>query len=239
MPYIKNLNLFHVHNPRCGGTTINAALSQSGHFPIPSIYDLSPRPDLFYGNTEGYKVDDRYSIPKLELDHLPISMIISRLQLEEIKSLTFFSTVRHPWDRFLSEYNRKKATNDNRLLSARNSTFEDYMLKFTNAITNKRGALNSQFNASHFWPQYYYAGFAHHIDISQHHILRLENIELEWFNLQKQLGFIAPLPARKNSSRPSLIEDKITELDFKSRYPNEYSIYRRYYGLDYEIFNYQ
>ncbi|QVL52566.1 MAG: sulfotransferase family 2 domain-containing protein [Cyanobium sp. M30B3] len=214
-------------------------MSQSGHFPIPNIYDLSPRPDLFYGNTDCYKDADRYSIPKLELDHLPISMVLSRLQLDDIKSLIFFSTVRHPWDRFMSEYNRKKATNDNRLFCAQDSTFEDFLIKFTTIITNKRGALKSQFNASHFWPQHYYAGFSHHADIDQYCILHLERLELEWYNLEKKLGFIAPLPARKNSSKIFSNESMITEMDFKSKHPKEYSVYRDYYELDYKLFNYQ
>jgi hypothetical protein len=239
MPYIRSLDLFHVHNPRCGGTSINAALSIANLLEVSSIYDLSPRPELFYGNIESHK-SDLETQPKLELDHLSLSMIVSRLDLTTIKRTIFFASVRHPWDRFVSEYRRKKSTGDSRLIDASDCEFSDYMRKFANILLNKRGALKSQFNASHFWPQHYFADFSQFIDIHKYYVLRTECLEMDWYRFQKSVGFVAPLPSRKNTTGNMTDDEKLLSEDkFMKEHPEEYGAYRKYYEYDYHAFNYQ
>ena len=228
MPLISGINAFHVHNPRCAGSAINKCLFDNKLLELKS---LSPRildAANFYGvgNIDG---------KKLELDHLPISQIISRLSIDKIHCLHFFSVVRHPWSRFKSDYFRKKDRGDNRFISAQNSTLEEYLEKFLlNASSEK--FLQKQFQCAHFWPQTWFADFSQHPDIMKYSILKFENLQADWNVFQKKLGFLSPL-LRKNINASHQSIEK-TEDDSRLLSSELYQQFKQFYWCDYQRFEY-
>ena len=90
MPLISKINFFHVHNPRCGGTSINSALY---HSDLTNLKDLSYNQcdmENFYGVYRPKGANKVSHEPKiLELDHLSISQVLTRLGLEKIRTFAF------------------------------------------------------------------------------------------------------------------------------------------------------
>ena len=68
MPLCSEIKLFHVHNPRCAGTSINMALYNAGHLKPNSLNVKDLNLEYFYGV-------GKINGEKLELDHLSISQI--------------------------------------------------------------------------------------------------------------------------------------------------------------------
>ena len=86
-----------------------------------------------------------------------------RCSFLDFKDLNSFVVVRHPWDRFTSEYTRKASTGCKRFINHRNLSFEQYCLKFLRISRNKFHARDgfvgmTHFQSCHFLPQYFYVG---------------------------------------------------------------------------------
>ena len=153
MPFCSEIKLFHVHNPRCAGSAINKALFNSGYLKVNSLNPKNLDLERFYGIC---KINNE----KLELDHLSISQILSRLNLENIQNIHFFSTVRDPWDRFVSDFLRKKQRNDKRFINPSNLDLKEYLEIFLKKIIDKELFIRNQFDSAHFWPQDRFANFS-------------------------------------------------------------------------------
>ena len=227
MPLCSEIKLFHVHNPRCAGSAINKALYNAGYLKLNSLNPKDVDLERFYGvgNIDG---------EKLELDHLSISQILSRLNSKQIQNIHFFSTVRDPWDRFVSDFLRKKQRNDKRFINPTNLDLKEYLEIFLKKIVDKELFVRNQFDAAHFWPQEWFAEFSIHPDIKRYSILRFEELENEWENFQYKFGFNAPLPARKINA--SLPESKKISEDLKKT--DLFKLFKDFYANDYKIFGY-
>ena len=156
MPVFHDQKLIHIHNPRCGGTTINRALAQCLDIPAHHFSTKSISYHYLYGN---HKVNEE----KYELDHLTVPLIEDAVPSWILKTFNSFVVVRHPWDRFTSEYTRKASTGCKRFINHRNLSFEQYCLKFLRISRNKFHARDgfvgmTHFQSCHFLPQYFYVG---------------------------------------------------------------------------------
>jgi len=239
MPLISKLKFFHVHNPRCGGTSINSALHHSG---LTSLKDLSYNQcDMqnFYGVYRPKGPSALSHEPKiLELDHLSISQVISRLGIKKIRSLHFLSSVRDPWARFVSEYKRKLQRNDGRFLEVGDSSLAEYLERFLQYVTHTPNCFANHFQSAHFWPQHLFADFASHPDIVSSSIIKLENFNSDWQNLQDHWKFSAPLRSKdSNATRHDptrSTQDEHQEIKSSSLYAD----FKEFYKRDYELFGY-
>ena len=227
MPLCKEINLFHVHNPRCAGTSINKVLFEKGYLKLKSLKPKFADKKNFYGN-------EQFLGKRLELDHLPISQILARLDLIEISQLHFFSIVRHPWDRFVSDFYRKKMRNDNRFININDLDLHDYLEIFLRK-TDPKIFFRNQFRCAHYWHQEMFANFWRHPDIKKFSILKFENLNEDWNNLQDKLGFSAPLgnkPANSSSFKDTTNQkEKLMKTEL-------YSKFKEFYYLDYKLFGY-
>ena len=230
MPLINGINAFHVHNPRCAGSAINNCLFDNKLLELKSLRPQVLDGANFYGisNIDGQK---------LELDHLPISQVIARLSIDKIHSTHFFSVVRHPWSRFKSDYYRKKERGDDRFLSAKNCTLEEYLEKFLLKASSKKNLfLKKQFQSAHFWYQTWFADFSQHPDIIKCSVLKFENLHADWNAFQKKLGFSSPLLRKNiNASHQSVKE---IEDDSRLLHSELYQQFKRFYWCDYQRFEY-
>ena len=239
MPLISKINFFHVHNPRCGGTSINSAFYHSG---LTNLKDLSYNQcdmENFYGVYRPRGANKTSHEPKvLELDHLSISQVIARLGIKNIRSLHFISSVREPWSRFVSEYKRKLQRNDKRFLEVGNSSLTQYLERFLQHIADAPDCFTNHFQSAHFWPQHWFADFSAHPDIYSHSIIKLENFDSDWKNLQKQWDFSAPLRSKdSNATRhDQRRSNKDEHEDIKAS--SLYADFKKFYQRDYDLFGY-
>ncbi len=228
MPLLADIDVFHMHNPRCAGSAINKALYKAQLLKLKSLRPQVLDVENFYGNG---RIDGQH----LELDHLSISQVIARMTVNQIHNLHFFSIVRHPLDRFISDFLRKKNRNDERYISASNVTLSEYLEAFLEKVSTKPESFNNQFNAAHFWPQSWFADFNAHPDIRKSSILKFEDLESEWKHFQSLLKFNAPLPAVKvNASKPDN-EGYRTQYFIKT---DLYKAFKKFYHRDYIAFGY-
>ena len=176
MPVFHKAKLIHVHNPRCGGTSINRAFVSC--LGIPKEF-LSPKSYSYHYLFGNHRIGDDF----YELDHLTFSMILEAVPRWISTEYDAFVVVRHPWDRFVSEYTRKYSTGGKRFINHKAMTFEEYCLKFLK-IAAKRYSLSSpdrfkgftHFNSCHYLPQYIYAGLDLDHAIKKPRIIKLQNI---------------------------------------------------------------
>jgi hypothetical protein len=158
MPIFHDQELIHIHNPRCGGTTINRALAQCFHIPAHYFSTKSISYHYLYGN---HKINNE----KYELDHLTLPLIEDAVSSWILKVFRSFVIVRHPWDRFTSEYTRKISTGCCRFINHKNLSFEEYCLKFLRVCRNRFDAQSgfkgmTHFQSCHYLPQYFYTGLS-------------------------------------------------------------------------------
>jgi len=239
MPLISELNFFHVHNPRCGGTSLNRAFFHAG---FTSLGGLGCK-QCDMSNLYGIYRPVVHKIPgeskPLELDHLSISQVLSRLSMEKIQSLHFVSTVRHPWKRFVSEYKRKLQRDDKRFLRVGESSLSEYLERFLDRVSGASDVFSNQLQSSHFWPQHLFADFAAHADIPSFSVLRLENLDADWGDLQAKWNFKAPFKRRYSNATldgGSRSDDaEIRDLQSSSLYRE----FQNFYRLDYDLFGYE
>ena len=156
MPVFYQQELIHIHNPRCGGTFINRALAKCLNIPAQTFSVKNLSYHYLFGNHDVGR--DKY-----ELDHLTLSLIRDAVPSWIFDSFTSFVVVRHPWDRFTSEYTRKVSTGCRRFINHKNLSFEEYCLKFLNICRRRFDADGgfremSHFQSCHFLPQYFYTG---------------------------------------------------------------------------------
>lgn len=229
MPLISGINAFHVHNPRCAGSAINKCLFKNKLLDLKSLKPQVLDAANFYGNGN---IDGQ----RLELDHLPISQVISRLNIERIQTLHFFSVVRHPWCRFKSDYFRKKARGDNRFISAADCNLEQYLEKFLLHLDSGKLFLKNQFQCAHFWPQVWFADFSQHPDIVNYSVLKFENLQSDWLEFQKNLGFSSPLLKHSINASKKSAEDG--DESFKLEGSDLYAKFKQHYWADYSQFGY-
>ena len=91
--------------------------------------------------------------PALELDHISIHYIQSRLDKPVFDNLFKFAFVRNPYDRLVSEYFWKIKDNDTRLgLNCRNIDFRTFILKLEEKFEYLLNFPHHE--VSHFLPQY-------------------------------------------------------------------------------------
>ena len=239
MPLISGLNFFHVHNPRCGGTSLNMAFFHSGLTSLSTLDYKQCDMTNFYGIYRPVVHKIPGESKKLELDHLSISQVLSRLDIKQIYSLHFLSTIRHPWERFVSEYKRKVQRGDQRFLPVGDSSITTYLENFLCRVKGSSDSFLNQFQSSHFWPQHLFADFAAHADIKSFSVLRLENLDADWGDLQSKWNFKAPFKRRYSNAT---LDGGSRSDDAEIRDLKSSSLYREFqdfYRLDYDLFGYE
>ena len=238
MPLFHDQRLIHIHNPRCGGTTINRALLQCFEIPASHFSTKIISYHYLFGNHD--LGDEKY-----ELDHLTLPLIEDAVPSWILKSFCSFVVVRHPWDRFTSEYTRKVSTGCRRFINHKNISFEEYCLKFLK-IGRKRFQRKlgfegiTHFQSCHFLPQYFYTGFSRAGAILDPKIIRIDDINSELPKLVDP-RFSARLEnilnrKKQNSHRLIISEDvnnliRVISPEVKERVEN-------FYRRDYEILNF-
>lgn len=238
MPLFHDQRLIHIHNPRCGGTTINRALLQCFEIPASHFSTKIISYHYLYGNHD-------LGGEKYELDHLTLPLIEDAVPSWILKSFCSFVVVRHPWDRFTSEYTRKVSTGCRRFINHKNMSFEEYCLKFLricrNRFQRKLGFEGmTHFQSCHFLPQYFYTGFPHPGAILEPKIIRIDDINSELPKLVDP-RFSARLEnilnrKNQNSHRSNISEDvnnliRVISPEVKGRVED-------FYRRDYEILNF-
>jgi len=235
MPLFHDPRLIHVHNPRCGGTTINRAFLQCFDIPASHFSTKIISYHYLYGN---HVLDGE----KYELDHLTLPLIEDAVPSWILKSFCSFVIVRHPWDRFISEYTRKVSTGCRRFINHHDISFEQYCLKFLN-ICRKRFQSKSgfegmtHFQSCHFLPQYFYTGFPRADSILEPKIIRIDDINSELPKLVDS-RFSARLEEilhrkNQNSHRSNLSEDVHNSIRAIS--PEVKGRVENFYRKDYKI----
>jgi hypothetical protein len=232
MPIFHSQQLIHIHVPRCGGTSINALLWSREKDPVGPFDAQIANYHHLYG------VHRLGSSRAVELDHLDYLDVRRSVSPWVWRSYRKFAVVRHPWDRFVSEYRRKHSRNDRRFLPA-DGTFQDYCHAFLDKVkgTDPRTARRlgaSQFADSHFLPQWRFVGRSPEARAPEVHVLRLENIAEDWPRFLVEAGlppgeYILP---RRNTQR-----NRYEEVDFAIDASMGTSI-EAFYSDDYQLFGY-
>ena len=239
MPVFHDQKLIHIHNPRCGGTTINRALAQCLDIPAHHFSTKSISYHYLYGN---HKVNGE----KYELDHLTLSLIEDAIPSWILKTFRSFVVVRHPWDRFTSEYTRKASTGCKRFINHRNLSFEQYCQKFLRISRNKFHARDgfvgmTHFQSCHFLPQYFYAGIpGSRTSVLSPEIIRIEEInsqlpKLVSTDLSEKLERLLNL-CSKNSHR-TIVSDSIKQ-SIKEISPELKAKIQNFYSQDFQLFGF-
>ena len=239
MPVFHDQKLIHIHNPRCGGTTINRALAQCLDIPAHHFSTKSISYHYLYGN---HKVNGE----KYELDHLTLSLIEDAIPSWILKTCRSFVVVRHPWDRFTSEYTRKASTGCKRFINHRNLSFEQYCQKFLRISRNKFHARDgfvgmTHFQSCHFLPQYFYAGIpGSRASVLSPEIIRIEEInsqlsKLVSTDLSEKLERLLNL-CSKNSHR-TIVSDSIKQ-SIKEISPELKAKIQNFYSQDFQLFGF-
>jgi len=239
MPIFHELKVIHVHNPRCGGTTINNAILKGLGLPASTFRPKLVSYHYLYGN-------HRTSNNFYELDHLCFAWIreaTPKWLLDDYKS---FVVVRHPWERFVSEYTRKVSTNCKRFINPQDISFETYCLKFIQKA--KRKYLDSDpyqfqgvshFNGCHFLPQYLYAGLECNVDITKPQIIDIKEINQKlppiFGNLSDKIA--GELMKPRNSHKQKISED--IKYQIEGINPDIRKEIEDFYHLDFQLLEYE
>lgn len=181
----------------------------------------------------GNKVINK-GIPALELDHVSISYLKSRINPDIFDNCYKFCFVRNPYDRIVSEYFWKIKDNDIRLgINCRNISFREFVLILEKKLPTLMLLPHNE--VSHFIPQYKFV-----CDDSDQLLVDLvvkyeDTLENGLKNLFNNIGVTYPenfkLP--KNNTTKS-VRKKYTEYyDEKTQ-----NIIYRLYKKDFDIFNY-
>jgi hypothetical protein len=232
VPVFHSDKIIHIHVPRCGGTSINALLWAREKNRVGKLATQSPNYHHLYG------VHRLGGSRTMELDHLDYCEMRRSVSPWVWKSYRKFAVVRHPWDRFVSEYRRKHSRNDRRFLPAEGN-FQEYCRAFLDKVkgidprTDRRlGA--TQFADSHFLPQWRFLGRSPERRDPEVHVLRLESIAEDWPQFLVEAG-LPPgeytLPLRNSQA------EKYEEADFVIDTSTGSAI-ETFYSDDYRMFDY-
>lgn len=233
MPVFHSQRIIHIHNPRCGGSSINAVLWEQEW---PRVGELSIRP-ANYHYLYGLHRLAKNSV--IELDHLDYNELKAAIAPWVWKSYRRFVVVRHPWSKFVSEYRRKHQRGDRRFLPA-NNTLDEYCKAFLQRTKNvnpqKAVRLGRhQLADCHFLPQWRFAGVSPEYLDTQISILRLENLESDWQSFLCTQGFDSNRYAlqRKNSQADRYALD---DLDVTA---DVGALVEAFYADDFRTFGYE
>jgi len=233
MPVFHSQRLIHIHNPRCGGSSINAVLWRNES---PKLGKLRARPanyHLLYGL---HRLPDK---SVMELDHLDYCEVKAAVAPWVWEDYRKFVVVRHPWDKFVSEYRRKHQRGDRRYLSA-DKPLAEYCADFLNQtkdVTPQTAARlgRHQFADSHFIPQWRFAATQPDSLDNEVTLLRLETLDEAWpaFLLEHGLDPAIYILPRMNSQagKYSPVELQVS--------PDLAARIEAFYADDYRAFGYE
>lgn len=239
MPVFYEQELIHIHNPRCAGTTINRALAKCLNIPAEHFSSRNISYHYLYGN---HRIGDN----KYELDHLTFSLLHDAVPSWVSNHFKSFVVVRHPWDRFTSEYTRKVSTGCRRFINHKNFSFEQYCLKFIRICRNRFDADfgfqgMSHFQSCHFLPQYFYTGSKENTPHQKPQIIQLDEInqKLPQLLTPEHSGHMKDLLAQgaKNSHRSIVLDDVRKSVETISSEVK--AKVEKFYQDDYRILNFR
>lgn len=239
MPIFHEAKLIHVHNPRCGGTTINEAILKSLGLPVSTFRPQTVSYHYLYGN---HKTSNNF----YELDHLCFAWIREAAPQWVLDDYSSFVVVRHPWDRFVSEYTRKASTNCKRFINPLGKSFETYCQNFIQKARKKYSESDpyqfqgiSHFNGCHFLPQYLYAGLESSSTATKPIIIDIKEINQTLPPLLGNLSekIAAELEKPRNSHRQKISEEIKHQIQTVN--PDTRKEVENFYQLDYQLLGYE
>jgi len=154
--------------------------------------------------------------------HFPISFCENKLLNETLLKYNFFTVVRNPYERCISEYYCKWGGPE--IKSKEKKDFNSYIQK--NLIDIK----NFKFTSGHFIPQFFYAYDENNKRIIED-VLKYENIETEFNNLMNKYNYKFKFFYDKNKN---LIK-KFKQCDFSKE---TIKLIQEVYYKDFIFFNY-
>ena len=172
--------------------------------------------------------------PSLELDHLSLLYIKSRLNNNIFSSYYKFCFVRNPYDRIVSEYFWKIKDNDTRLgINCRNTSFKDFVFHIKGKFNN---LLNlPHYEVSHFIPQYMFV-CDENDNLMVDLVMKYENgLDNEFVKLLDIMGINVPVDfslPKNNTTRSR--RKKYTEYYDKETQDIIYDLYQK----DFDLFDY-
>jgi hypothetical protein len=233
MPVFHAQRIIHIHNPRCGGSSINAVLWEHES---PRVGELNIRP-ANYHYLYGLHRLTKDSV--IELDHLDSHEIKSAVAPWVWNNYYKFVVVRHPWDKFVSEYRRKHQRRDHRFVSA-DTTLGEYCEDFLRRVkdVDPKTAVRlgrHQFADCHFLPQWRFAGVSPDMPDTQIAVLKLESLENDWQSFLGSHGFDSNAYAlqRRNSQADHYTLD---DLEVSS---DVGALVETFYDDDFRVFGYE
>lgn len=233
MPVFHDLGLIHIHNPRCGGTSLNRMLFDACGLRYGTLDINKPNYHFLYGN------DSSLPAGKLELDHLTFSLVKDAVPSWIWEKYIIFCVVRHPLERFVSEFKRKKLQNCNRFPCSSKCSFEEFISAFLEK-TDELDAyphFHNHFYRCHFFKQRHFTQLTEDKNPPSYvNILRLENLREDWGKLIADYNLPSSLVKLPLLNRSSELEDvsewkKDVSAELLRKVEN-------YYADDYHIFNY-
>ena len=239
MPIFHEAKLIHVHNPRCGGTSINEAILTSLGLPVSTFRPQTVSYHYLYGN---HKTSSNF----YELDHLCFALIQEATPSWILEDYNSFVVVRHPWDRFVSEYTRKVATNCKRFINPLGKTFESYCQDFIKKANRKYSESDpynfkgvNHFNGCHFLPQYIYAGLELPSRTTKPLIIDIKEISQKlpplFDNLSNKVA--SELKKLRNSHKQKILDETKHQIDTIN--PTIRKAVEDFYHLDYQLLGYK
>ncbi|QEY32400.1 hypothetical protein EVJ50_09420 [Synechococcus sp. RSCCF101] len=241
MAIFHELKLIHAHNPRCGGTSINKAFASCLNIPPAALTPKKYSYHYLYGL---HKTRGNY----YELDHLTFAMILDAIPQWVANEYQAFVVVRHPWDRFVSEYTRKITAGCKRFINPLSISFETYCLRFLEKMARVFDSSHphelrgiNHFDACHFLHQYLYAG----LDLPESgstprpRLIRIQDVNRELPGLcGEHAGAVSAILNRPlNSHRQTIPEERAAQIANLDR--SIQSEIETFYAKDYELFGYE
>jgi hypothetical protein len=233
MPVFHSQKLIHLHIPRCGGTSINGLLWSRETNRVGTFNIKEPNYHYLYG------VHRISASLAFELDHLDYFEVRRSVSPWVWRSYRKFAVVRHPWDRFVSEYRRKHSQTDRRFISAEADFAKfcrDFLLKVkARDFSAVRRLGSTQFADSHFIPQWRFLG--RNLDglDGSVRMLRLESIDNDWRAFVSEIALPVDdykLPHRNTQKSKYAETDFIVDLDLAREI-------ELFYADDYRLLGYE
>ena len=210
MPINRDKKIIFIHNPKCGGTSIETALNMKSKNNHGHILEM----EYLYG------IDTR----NIVLQSLCFKFYENYISKDLINECLIFSVVRNPYDRVLSDY-----YSDNRNCE----NLYEFLLLIQN-ILNKESDLSlmkfdSKTHKNHFLPQYKY--LENSINTKKLNIiLKFENLNSD-FNKYIDNKITLPFSNKSNNSN-------IQWEEYYRDKPECIKIINTIYSKDFELYNY-